>query len=145
MPLVGALQRTHDRAAVRFHIASRPFDCLYARFFIEAENDRVQRWVQIETYDVGRLYGELPVRAYTPTAESLQVDAFPAQHTPYCVYASAQFFGQRWPVPVRHAARRRLFDLRQQAITKLYSVGDRLAGSRLVYQSPQPFAEKPLS
>src|SRR5215471_11002437 len=145
MALVRALQSAHHHAAIGFHITARPLDCLYARFFVQAQNDCVQRRVQIESHDVGSLCGELLISAHAPTAEPLQVDALPTQYPPYRMNTGIEFLSQCRPVPSGHATWRWLFNLRQQAVAKIDAICDRLAGSWLVQQTLQSSSRKSLS
>src|SRR5215467_11991899 len=135
MAFVGTLESAYHGAAVRFHVARQPLDGLYTWFFVDAQHDCIQGRVQIEPDHIGCFHGELLVGAYAPTPEPLEIDSLLAQNTPDSMNAGAEFLCQRRPVPMGHAARRRLFDLRQQAIAELYPIADRLAGSMGILQA----------
>ncbi len=132
VPFVGALQGAHNGAVIGLHVAARPLDCLDAWLFVYAQHQCIHWRVEVQAHDVSRLASEVLIRTHAPTAHSLQVNAFTAQHTPHGMDAGAEFLGHRRPIPVRHAGRRRLLQQSQHALTKRVVVSDGFAGPRPV-------------
>src|SRR5579862_3438573 len=63
----------------QFQIALRPFQRLDRRLFVDAQNDRLGRRVNVETDHVGRLGRELGIFALTPGLPRQQIDLVLAQ------------------------------------------------------------------
>ena len=81
--LVRALHPLNDFAAAGLNVAACALERLDGRLLIDAEHQGILRWIQVQPDHVGRLGGELRIRADAPGAVALQLDAFFAQHAPH--------------------------------------------------------------
>src|SRR5690606_37856343 len=97
-----------DCSAVwQLEVALRPFERLDVRLLIDAEDDGVLWWVQVEADDLGRLRRELGVIADAPAASPLELDAVLLQDQPDLVGGDiTECLGHEPPVPAREAFRR---------------------------------------
>jgi hypothetical protein len=99
------------------------FQRLNRRLFINANDDRVLRWIQVQADDVSRLCSKLRVSADAPTPLALKLDALAPQHTPHLVVRDiAELPGEQWSVPLRVAGRRRLIQQREDSVLGFLAV-----------------------
>src|SRR5690606_2114682 len=119
-------------------VALRPFERLDVRLLIDAEDDGVLWWVQVEADDLGRLRGELGVIADAPAASPLELDAVLLQDQPDLVGGDiTECLGHEPPVPAREAFPRWFVQYGQDPALRLFTVGPRPARPLQVLEAGQ--------
>src|ERR1700756_2881227 len=121
-------------AAARLTITGGPFQSLKRRLFVDAEDQRMFRRVQVQADNIGRFGGKLWVGADAPRAMPAQLNAVVAQNAPDRLIRDAEGRGQRTAIPSGQPWRWRQFPLPQEALAQLGSVFGLLARPRLIAQ-----------
>ncbi len=100
-----------------------PLERLDRGLLVDADDDGVLGWVQIEPHDVGGLGGELGIGAQAPAAASSQADAVAGQDAPDVDRTDIpQLAGQQVPGPGGVTRRRVLVEQREDASLGLGAV-----------------------
>jgi hypothetical protein len=95
---------------------------LDVRLLVHAQDYGVLGGVQVEPHDIGRLSGELGIRALAPAPPSLKLDPVPAQDAPDLVAGDPQGLGQTGPVPARASLRGGVVQLGQDRFLRLGAI-----------------------
>jgi hypothetical protein len=85
MAPVGALESLDHFSAAGLDITPLALQRLNRGLLVNAHDQCLFRWVQIEADDICGFGRELGVRVDTPGTMSLQLDTFPTQHAPHRV------------------------------------------------------------
>ena len=128
----------------------RPLQGLDRRFFIDTDNNRLGRRINIETHNIGSFRRELRVVTLAPGLAGGQIDVVLAQETPNILNVNIpQRLCQQRTRPSGIARRRRLIQERQNAPVRRRTV-DRLlvraravlkSGNAVIGKTPPPFAD----
>src|SRR5208283_2436264 len=122
VPLVGALQPSHYRAARCLHVTGGSFEGLHTRLLIDGQDQGIRGRIQIEADNIGCFGGKLRIRADAPRAVSGQEDAFFPQDTPYRMGRTLKALSYRLPVPGCLAGRGRLLQEGQHLLAKVRAI-----------------------
>jgi hypothetical protein len=142
MALVCALESLDHLPATGLDIAASALQSLDRGLLVDTQDHGLFRWVQVQSDDIRCFGREFGVRADTPGAMALQLDALPTQHAPHNVVRHVQRLRQRTTIPTRHALRRGQFQLRQDAVTQFLPVLRRLARPSSITQPGQAMLGK---
>jgi hypothetical protein len=111
--------------------------------FVDRQDHRILRWLQIEPDDVGSLLRETGIGADAPAAAPCQRDLVPAQDAPDLMPRDvAQMPGQQGSVPASITRRRWLIQSRQNPPLVRGLVMGRLAAARRIRQTGQAVSRK---
>ena len=150
MPLVVVALARQGAPVRELQIPLGPLQCLDRRFFIDTENNRLGRRVNIETHNIGSFRRELRVIALAPGLAGGQIDIVFAQEAPNILNVNIpQRLGQQRTRPSGIALRWRLIQKRQNAPVGRRTVDRLLVGAQAVLKSskavigktPPPFAD----
>src|SRR5215510_12798273 len=130
----------HQRA---IQVALRPFERLNGGFLINAENDSVLGWRQVEADHIGLLCRELRIVALTPALAAAEIDLLLAQRAPDVLNVDiAQRLGDQGPVPACKTSGRRLIEDRANASVRLSVIDAWGPGARQIFKPSKPLARK---
>src|SRR5690242_9775969 len=119
----------------QLQITLRPLQRLDRRLFVDAENNRLGRWVDIETDHIGGLRRERRIVALAPRFAGGKVDLVLPQEPPDVLYVNVgQRRRQQRTRPTGIALRRRLIQKRQNAPVRRRPVLRLLAAPRQVLE-----------
>ena len=126
-------------AVWQLQIALRPFQGLDRRLFIDAQNDRLDGRVHIETDNVGGFRRKVWIVALAPGLAGHQVDFVVPQAAPDILNIDiGQRLGQQRPCPPCEPCRRRLVQKFQYPLVCRRRVDRLLARTRLILQPVEP-------
>ena len=127
----------------QLQITLRPLQGLDRRLFVDTENNRLGRWIDIEADHIGGFRYELGVIALAPGFAGDKVDIVLAQEAPDILNVNvAQCLCQQRARPPGIAPRWRFIQKRQNALIRGLAVDRLLAHPRTVLQSPKAVVGK---
>src|SRR5437660_678293 len=135
MPLVVMALAGQGTSVRQLQIALRPLQGLDRRLFVDAENNRLGRRIDIKADHIGGFRHKRGVVALAPRLAGGKVDIVLAQEAPDILNINvAQGLGQQWTRPPGIALRRRLIQKRQNALVRRLAVDRLLARSWTVLE-----------
>src|SRR4051812_47843523 len=143
VPLVVVALAGQGAPVRQLQITLRPLQGLDRRLFVDTENNRLGRWIDIEADHIGGFRYELGVIALAPGFAGDKVDIVLAQEAPDILNINvAQCLCQQRARPPGIAPRWRFIQKRQNALIRGLAVDRLLAHPRTVLQSPKAVVGK---
>ncbi len=135
VPLVPVAEPHHGLPVREAQPSLLPFDGLDAGLLVHADHDGVFRRVEVEPHDVGRLRGELRIRADAPGAFSRKVYPVLSHDLPYLVRLDAETPGDEPSVPAGVAFGRPFVKHREDHALEIVAVTQRLPAAGRVAET----------
>src|SRR4029077_4627623 len=143
VPLVVMALASQGAPVRQLQITLRPLQGLDRGLFVDTENNRLGRWIDIEADHIGGFRHELGVIALAPGFAGDKVDIVLAQEAPDILNVNvAQCLCQQRTRPPSVAPRRRFIQKRQNALIRGLAIDRLLARPRTVLQSPKAVVGK---
>ena len=136
VPLVIVALSGQGAAVRQLQITLRSLQCLDRRLFVDAKDNGLRGWIDIQADNVGGLGCKLGIVALAPGFAGRQVDLVVSQEPPDILNANiAQRLGQKRSRPSRKSFRRRLVQQRKNPLVGRFRIDRLLARSRLVAET----------